>query len=83
MDGLRNEGESPDPTPPVRRFWSFGLNLGLSGLGGAWMALLSSNRDARFERWMAASVLLLVGFTGLWIRKRPRPASRREDTGAR
>ncbi len=79
MDGLKNGRKAKAPIPPAGRNTSLGLNLGLAGLAGSWLAVLAYNREARIERWLAAGILLLVGFTGLAIRKRARPAPGREN----
>jgi hypothetical protein len=51
--------------PAPRPWGSLGLNLGLVLLGGAWLAILVTKGEMRFERWLASIALVLVGATGL------------------
>jgi len=41
------------------------LNIGLIAIGAGWLAVLIHNGETRIERWLAASILALVGLTGI------------------
>jgi hypothetical protein len=58
---------APGAASPARRRWSGAkkLDLGLILIAASWMAILANQANPRFERWLAAIVLFLVGATGL------------------
>ena len=77
------EEEAKPAQAPLRRGPSLGLNLGLLGLAGAWLAVIARNGETRVERWLAAAALALVGLTGLSGWARHRLTLRRERPRAR
>ncbi len=65
MNAKERRPDTKAASPLKARRSSPALNIGLIAIAAAWLAILAHNGDPRIERWLAASVLAIVGVTGV------------------